>query len=70
MYTCVQVVVRSREFRRMSRHESIREYFYGKKSHRLDPFSVDVKFSDVEIFKIGGEHQTWMHCSTVPMHHA
>ena len=32
----------------------LREYFYGKKPHTLFPFSFDVSFSDVEIFKIGG----------------
>ncbi len=51
----MQVVVRSREFRKMSRHQATREYFYGKKSHRLFPFSFEVSFSDVQLFKIGGK---------------
>ena len=50
-----QVVVRSREFRRRTREEAVKEYFYGRKPHTLFPFSFDVPFSDVKIYKIGGE---------------
>lgn len=49
-----QVVVRSREFRRRTREEAVKEYFYGQKPHALFPFSFDVPFSDVKIYKIGG----------------
>ena len=52
----VQVVARSRVFRRAIRDNAVREYFYGKSGiNSLFPFSFDVKFSDVEIFKIGGK---------------
>lgn len=54
----VQVVVRTREFRRKTREDVVREYFYGKKPHPLSPFSFEVSFSDVEIFKIGGRVTT------------
>ncbi len=54
MCPCPQVVVRSREFRRQSRNSALREYFYGKEPHPLFPFSFDVPFADVKIFKIGG----------------
>ena len=46
--------MRTREFRKKTREEVVREYFYGKNPHVLSPFSFDVSFSDVEIFKIGG----------------
>ena len=42
--------------RRATREEKIREYFYGKKGLlSYFPFTFDVKFSDVKIYKIGGE---------------
>lgn len=50
----VQVVVRSRDFRRQSRNYAVREYFYGKEPRNLFPFSFDVPFAEVTIFKIGG----------------
>ena len=56
----MQVVGRSTAFRRQSRHQVTREYFYGKKSHRLFPFSFDVKFSEVEMLKIGGEQKEYV----------
>ncbi|XP_065919464.1 polyribonucleotide 5'-hydroxyl-kinase Clp1-like [Dysidea avara] len=48
------VVSRSRTVRRATREEKIREYFYGKKGLlSYFPFTFDVKFSDVKIYKIG-----------------
>jgi polyribonucleotide 5'-hydroxyl-kinase len=47
------VVVRTREFRKKTREEAVREYFYGKKPHLLSPFSFDVSFSEVQVCKIG-----------------
>lgn len=47
--------MRTREFRRRSRDEVVREYFYGKKPHTFFPFSFEVQFSEVQIYKIGGE---------------
>ena len=33
----------------------MREYFYGKKGpNSFFPFSFDVRFSDIELYKIGG----------------
>lgn len=49
------MVVRTREFRRKTREDVVREYFYGKNPWPLSPFSFEVSFSDVEIFKIGGD---------------
>ncbi len=49
-----QVVVRSREFRRENRERSVRQYFYGTKQNTLFPFSFEVEFSDVQIYKVGG----------------
>ncbi|XP_043940040.1 polyribonucleotide 5'-hydroxyl-kinase Clp1 isoform X2 [Protopterus annectens] len=46
------VVERSKDFRRESRDERIREYFYGFRGCFF-PHAFDVKFSDVKIFKIG-----------------
>ncbi len=46
--------MRSREFRKKSRHLATKEYFYGKQSQKLFPFSFDVPFSEVQLFKIGG----------------
>ena len=57
-----QVVVRSREFRRESRNERLRSYFYGKKPHNFFPFSFDVALSDVEVFKIGGTTTLILQC--------
>ncbi len=53
----LQAVVRSREFRRRTRDEAIKEYFYGRKGSKnsIFPFSFDVPFSSVTIYKIGGE---------------
>lgn len=52
----VQVVSRSRAVRRATREEKIREYFYGKKGPlSYFPFTFDIKFSDLKIYKIGGE---------------
>ena len=48
--------MRSREFRRESRLERLRSYFYGKKPHSFFPFSFDIALSDVEVFKIGGTY--------------
>ena len=31
------------------------EYFYGRKPQTFFPFSYDVPFSEVKIYKIGGE---------------
>ena len=45
--------MRTREFRRRSRDEVVREYFYGKKPHTFFPFSFEVQFSEVQIYKIG-----------------
>ena len=47
--------MRSRPFRRTSRDEVVREYFYGKKPQTFFPFSFEVPFSEVQIYKIGGE---------------
>ncbi|PIK62240.1 putative polyribonucleotide 5'-hydroxyl-kinase Clp1-like [Apostichopus japonicus] len=46
------VVERSKNFRRNSRDEKVREYFYGHEGC-FYPHVFDVRFSDVEIFKIG-----------------
>ncbi|XP_028391142.1 protein CLP1 homolog isoform X2 [Dendronephthya gigantea] len=46
------VVTRSQQFRRESRNERIREYFYGIKNN-FYPHTFEVKFSDVKVFKIG-----------------
>lgn len=47
------VVVRSREFRRASRLGATKEYFYGRGPHPLFPFSFDVSFASIKLFKIG-----------------
>uniref|UniRef100_A0A1A8BQZ8 Cleavage and polyadenylation factor I subunit 1 n=1 Tax=Nothobranchius kadleci TaxID=1051664 RepID=A0A1A8BQZ8_NOTKA len=47
------VVERSKECRRESRDEKIREYFYGFRGISFFPFSYEVRFSDVRIYKIG-----------------
>ena len=49
------VVQRSRTYRKESRKEAVREYFYGKRSGTsYFPYSFDVAFSEVQLFKIGG----------------
>ena len=47
--------MRSRDFRRRNREEAVREYFYGRKPHTLFPFSFEVPFAEVQIYKIGGK---------------
>ncbi|XP_041847073.1 polyribonucleotide 5'-hydroxyl-kinase Clp1 isoform X2 [Melanotaenia boesemani] len=47
------VVERSKECRRDTRDEKIREYFYGFRGVSFYPFSYEVRFSDVRIYKIG-----------------
>lgn len=47
------VVERSKECRREARDEKIREYFYGFRGITFYPFSYEVRFSDVRIYKIG-----------------
>ena len=43
--------------RRSNRIERIHEYFYGKKGLlSFFPYTFDIKFSDVKIYKIGGEY--------------
>ena len=52
---CLQTVVRSREFRKRHRDDVVREYFYGKKRfYSYFPFSFEVPFSQISIYKIGG----------------
>ncbi|XP_046846682.1 protein CLP1 homolog [Xenia sp. Carnegie-2017] len=46
------VVTRSKQFRKHSRNERIRQYFYGVKNN-FYPHTFELKFSDVKIFKIG-----------------
>ncbi|XP_078274679.1 LOW QUALITY PROTEIN: polyribonucleotide 5'-hydroxyl-kinase Clp1 [Rhinoraja longicauda] len=45
-------VERSKEFRRESRDERIREYFYGP-SGDLFPHAFEVRFADVQIMRVG-----------------
>ncbi|XP_067834853.1 LOW QUALITY PROTEIN: polyribonucleotide 5'-hydroxyl-kinase Clp1-like [Heptranchias perlo] len=45
-------VERSKDFRRETRDEKIREYFYGFRGGFF-PHAFDVRFSDVKIFKVG-----------------
>ncbi|XP_032897984.1 polyribonucleotide 5'-hydroxyl-kinase Clp1 [Amblyraja radiata] len=45
-------VERSKEFRRESRDERIREYFYGT-SGDLFPHAFEVRFADVQILRVG-----------------
>lgn len=47
------VVERSKDCRRESRDDKIREYFYGFRSTSFYPHAFDVRFSDVRIYKIG-----------------
>ena len=53
----LQVVARSKFYRKESRKLAVKEYFYGMEGGpgQLFPFSFDVLFSEVKIFKIGGE---------------
>ena len=52
----LQVVVRSKSVRRANRIERIHEYFYGKKGPlSFFPYTFDINFSDVKIYKIGGK---------------
>ncbi len=44
---------RSRELRIAARRSKIRQYFYGTVRNPLYPHSFDIRFSDVQIFKIG-----------------
>uniref|UniRef100_A0A8C4SH97 Polyribonucleotide 5'-hydroxyl-kinase Clp1 n=1 Tax=Erpetoichthys calabaricus TaxID=27687 RepID=A0A8C4SH97_ERPCA len=46
------VVERSKDYRRESRDEKIREYFYGFRGGFF-PHAFDVRFADVRIYKIG-----------------
>lgn len=44
---------RTREVRIAARRSKIRQYFYGTPRNPLYPHSFDIRFSDVQIFKIG-----------------
>ena len=48
------VVERSPEFRRKSRDNKIKEYFYGTPGAELQPHSQTLPFGQVSIFKVGG----------------
>ena len=51
-------MVRSKNLRRSNRIERIHEYFYGKKGLlSFFPYTFDIKFSDIKIYKIGGEEK-------------
>ena len=47
------VVARSKAARRQSRDQSVYRYFYGTSRELFFPHSFDVKFSEVQIYKIG-----------------
>ena len=48
--------MRSKSVRRSNRIERIHEYFYGKKGPlSFFPYTFDINFSDIKIYKIGGE---------------
>lgn len=47
------VVERSRYQRSEARETRIREYFYGKSKGQLYPHTMDVKWSDIQICKVG-----------------
>lgn len=47
------VVERSRHQRSEARDARIREYFYGKPKSSLYPHTIDVKWSDIKICKVG-----------------
>ena len=49
----LKVVERSQKSRAESRNAKIREYFYGLHNN-LYPHTFEVKFTEVEIYKIGG----------------
>lgn len=46
------VVERSKELRAECRDQRIKEYFYGSKT-AFYPFSIEVKFADLKLYKIG-----------------
>lgn len=46
------VVERSKELRSESRDQRIKEYFYGSRTP-FYPFSIEVKFADLKLYKIG-----------------
>ena len=50
-----QVVERNQHARSEARDAKVREYFYGIKNN-LFPHTFDIKFSDIKIYKIGGEY--------------
>ncbi|CAL1262693.1 unnamed protein product [Larinioides sclopetarius] len=45
------VVERSRPVRSQSREARVREYFYGP-TNQLQPFTFEVKYSDIQVFKV------------------
>ncbi|KAH8401390.1 hypothetical protein KR009_005104 [Drosophila setifemur] len=47
------VVERSKELRHESRDQRIKEYFYGNARNPFYPFSFEVKFQDLKLYKIG-----------------
>lgn len=47
------VVERSKELRHESREQRIKEYFYGNTRTPYYPFSFEVKFQDLRLYKIG-----------------
>ncbi|KAJ8313485.1 hypothetical protein KUTeg_008046, partial [Tegillarca granosa] len=47
------VVERNQQQRSEARDAQVREYFYGIKSNSIFPHPVQVKFNDIQIFKIG-----------------
>uniref|UniRef100_A0A8D9A2D8 Polyribonucleotide 5'-hydroxyl-kinase Clp1 n=1 Tax=Cacopsylla melanoneura TaxID=428564 RepID=A0A8D9A2D8_9HEMI len=47
------VVDRTRQHRSESRDKRIKEYFYGSRLKPFNPHSFDVKFGEVQIYKIG-----------------
>lgn len=47
------VVERTKALRSEARDLRIREYFYGKRDCKLYPHSFDVKWADIQIYKVG-----------------
>lgn len=47
------VVERSKELRHEARDQRIKEYFYGNTRAPFYPFSFEVKFQDLRLYKIG-----------------
>ncbi|KAL1449034.1 hypothetical protein WDU94_000272 [Cyamophila willieti] len=47
------VVDRTRQYRSEARDKRIKEYFYGSRLKPFNPHSFDVKFGEVQIYKIG-----------------